>query len=45
MDTPDKLSPLTIGLHWLVAAGILVLIGVGIYMVRNEAWPLYHVHK
>ena len=45
MDPTNKLSPLTIALHWLVAAGVLSLAGLGLYMVRREAWPLYDVHK
>ncbi len=45
MDTEKKLSGLTIALHWLVGLSILTLCGVGIYMVRQEAWPLYPIHK
>lgn len=45
MDTRQRFSPITIALHWLVALGILGLIGLGIYMARTEAWPLYHLHK
>lgn len=45
MDTKKKLSPLTIGLHWLVAISILGLIGLGLYMVENEAWHLFDLHK
>lgn len=40
MDTEKKLSGLTIGLHWLVALGIVFLSGFGIYMVKTESWPL-----
>ena len=45
MDTRERFSPLTITLHWLVALGILGLIAFGIYMVKTESWPLYHIHK
>lgn len=45
MDSPRSLSRLTIVLHWLVAAGVLALAGVGLYMVRKKAWPLYDTHK
>jgi cytochrome b561 len=45
MDTGKKLSGITIALHWLVAAGILCLSMVGIYMVENDSWNLYHWHK
>ncbi len=39
------LSRLTVALHWLVAVAMLGLCGLGLYMVRREAWPLYDVHK
>ncbi len=45
MDTDKKLSPLTISLHWLVAISSIGLIVLGIYMVKQEAWHLYHWHK
>ena len=45
MDTRHRFSPITIALHWLVALGVIALIGFGIYMVRTQSWPLYHVHK
>jgi cytochrome b561 len=45
MPSPTHLSRLTILLHWLVAAGVLSLAGVGLYMVRAQAWPLYDIHK
>jgi cytochrome b561 len=45
MDSPSRLSGLTIALHWTVAAGVLGLIALGLYMVQREAWPLYHLHK
>jgi len=44
-DSADKLSALTIALHWVIALGILSLIAVGLYMVNAEAWPLYDLHK
>lgn len=45
MDTVTKLSGLTVGLHWLIALGILLLSGFGIYMAQTQSWPLYHIHK
>ncbi len=44
-DTQEKLSTLTIALHWLVALTIIGLIAVGIYMEENEAFSLYPIHK
>lgn len=45
MDNARRLHPLSLGLHWLVALCVIGLIGVGIFMVRTEAWSLYHWHK
>ena len=45
MDTAKKLTRTTITLHWLVALTILGLCALGIYMVRTEAWGLFHWHK
>ena len=44
-DTKEKLSRLTIALHWLVGLTIIGLITVGIYMKENEAFALYPIHK
>ena len=32
-------------LHWLVGLGMIALIGVGLYMSRNEVYSLYPIHK
>lgn len=45
MDTKEKLSPLTISLHWVVAVGMIGLVGTGIYMAEFEVYPLYDWHK
>lgn len=45
MDTSQKFSSTTIALHWLVAASIIGLIALGIYMVETETWHLYDIHK
>lgn len=44
-DTPQKLSHTTIALHWIVGLGMIGLIGVGLYMSKNEAFHLYPIHK
>lgn len=41
----NKLSTMTIVLHWLVGLTIMCLIGVGLYMSENEVWFLYPIHK
>ncbi|MBB2487965.1 cytochrome b [Mitsuaria sp. WAJ17] len=41
----DKLPPSSRLLHWLVAALMLGLAGMGLYMSRTEAWALYPWHK
>lgn len=42
----DKtLSHAEIALHWVVAIGMIALIGVGLYMSENEVFALYPVHK
>lgn len=41
----ERLSVLTIVLHWLVALFMIVLVGVGIYMSNNEAYSMYPIHK
>ena len=45
MESPRELGRPTIVLHWLVAGGVLSLAAIGLYMVRQEAWPLYDMHK
>lgn len=45
MDTQQKLSPLTIALHWVIALTIIAMLGVGFYMSINEYYPLYDWHK
>ncbi len=39
------MSKLAIALHWLIALVILGLIAFGLFMVRTESFPLYHLHK
>lgn len=44
-DKYEKLSPVTIILHWSVGIGIMGLVGMGIYMTENQLYELYPVHK
>ncbi|WMW79295.1 cytochrome b [Undibacterium cyanobacteriorum] len=41
----QRLSKLTISLHWIIAATMIVLLAVGIYMAETDAWALYPWHK
>lgn len=45
MDTQQKLSPLTITLHWLIALTLIAMLGIGFYMSMFEFFPLYDWHK
>jgi cytochrome b561 len=44
-DTYNKLSTMTVLLHWFVGFGIIALMAVGIYMEETEAFALYPIHK
>lgn len=44
-DTKQKLSPVTIGLHWFVGLTFIVVLLVGFYMETMEAYALYPIHK
>jgi len=44
-DTKQKLSHITISLHWLVAIGIIALLAVGVYMEETHSYGLYPIHK
>lgn len=44
-DTKEKLSPITVSLHWIVGLTIIALLGVGIYMEQTHAYGLYDIHK
>ena len=41
----NKLTTLTIVLHWLVGLTMIALIAVGLYMSENKVWSLYPIHK
>ncbi len=45
MDQLFRLSRITVGLHWIIALSMILLLVLGLYMVENEAWHLYHLHK
>jgi cytochrome b561 len=45
MDKINKLSAVTVALHWMVAIAMIGMLGVGLYMVNAEAWFLYPWHK
>ncbi len=44
-DIQQRLSQTTILLHWLVGVGIIALMGVGLFMAKNDVYHLYPVHK
>lgn len=44
-DTKQKLSPVTIGLHWFVGLTFMAVLAVGFYMETMSAYGLYPLHK
>lgn len=44
-DTKEKLSTLTVTLHWVVGLIVIALASIGVYMSENEAFELYPIHK
>lgn len=44
-DTRERLTPLTVSLHWIVGLTIVGMIAVGLYMSENEVFSLYPLHK
>jgi len=44
-DTVQKLSPLSVALHWLVGVGVIAMLAVGLAMEEFELRFLYPVHK
>jgi len=44
-DTKEKLSGITVSLHWIVGLTILTLIPVGVYMTDYKVYSLYPLHK
>ena len=45
MDTKEKLSTLTISLHWIIALTVIALTAVGFYMGEFDAYALFPIHK
>lgn len=45
MDTKQRLSHLTISLHWLIALTMIGLTALGLYMKNYEAHDWYPLHK
>ena len=44
-DSRQKLSALTVGLHWIVAITILGLWPLGFYMARTRTYSLWPLHQ
>jgi len=44
-DTAQKLSPLSVALHWAVGVGIIAMLAIGLAMEEFELRFLYPVHK
>lgn len=44
-DSQNKLSPLTVALHWLIGLTIITMMSVGIFMEEYEVMFLYPIHK
>jgi len=44
-DTIAKFSGLSIALHWLIAAGVISMLALGLYMESYEVFFLYPIHK
>ncbi len=45
LDSPTRLSPNTLALHWVVAFGVIALLATGLYMEQTGAYALYPWHK
>ena len=45
LDTANRLSYITILLHWLIAITIIGLIALGLYMTNFELYDYYDMHK
>ena len=44
-DKKNQLSRTTVLLHWIVAIGVMGMLAIGVYMVKNQAYALYPWHK
>jgi cytochrome b561 len=45
LDSPTRLSPNTLTLHWVVAVMMIGLLATGLYMAETNAFGLYPWHK
>ena len=45
LDSPTRLSPNTLALHWIVAVMMIGLLATGLYMAQTSAFGLYPWHK
>ncbi len=44
-DTKEKLSPLSIALHWIVGVFVIAMLALGLTMGKYELFFLYPIHK
>lgn len=44
-DTKTRLSPISVGLHWIIALTVIALLAVGFYMATFKAFAFYSLHK
>lgn len=44
-DTKQKLSPVTIALHWFVGLSFILVLAVGFFMANTGTYSLYPLHK
>lgn len=44
-DTRERLSHITLSLHWLIAVFIIGLMTLGFYMAETSSYDLYPTHK
>lgn len=44
-DSHNQFSKATVVLHWIVGITMIALLGVGLYMEKNEVYSLYPIHK
>lgn len=44
-DTPNKFSPTTLILHWVVGITMIALLAIGVYMEEYDVYSLYPWHK
>lgn len=45
MDSKEKLSFMTVLLHWGVGLAVITLCAVGLYMAETDSYGLYPIHK